>query len=53
VQVFGWVLFVFSALSFIAAAIRNGDGMSLLGSLLFFVACFVFLVPLVRSGARV
>ncbi len=41
----GWWLFVISALFFIAASVRAGDMLGLLGSLFFLVACFVFLLP--------
>ncbi len=41
----GWVLFVISALFFTATSLRAGDMLSLLGSLFFLVACFVFLIP--------
>ena len=41
----GWVLFVVSALFFIAASVRAGDTLGLLGSLFFLIACFVFLLP--------
>ena len=44
-QVCGWLLFVLSAVFFIAASIRSGDVVGLIGGLLFFVACFVFLIP--------
>ena len=44
----GWVLFVFSALFFIAASLRAGDLLGLFGALLFLIACFVFLVPFVK-----
>ncbi len=43
----GWWLFVISALFFIAASLRVGDMLGLLGALLFLVACFVFLLPYV------
>ena len=50
-QLWGWILFVFSALCFVASSIRAGDPLSLAGGLLFLVACFVFLVPLgVEAG---
>ena len=48
-QLWGWIIFIFSALFFIASSIRAGDPLSLLGGLLFLVACFVFLVPLVAE----
>ena len=41
----GWWLFVISALFFIAASLRAGDMLGLLGSLFFLIACFVFLLP--------
>lgn len=46
-QLTGWILFIFSALFFIASSIRAGDMISLMGGLLFLFACFVFLVPLI------
>ena len=42
----GWILFIFSALFFMASSIRAADPVSLAGGTLFLVACFVFLVPL-------
>ncbi|MEO1066812.1 MAG: hypothetical protein AAFW47_05470 [Pseudomonadota bacterium] len=52
-QLSGWVLFIVSALFFIGASLRAGDVLALLGSIAFFVACFIFLVPLIahlRAG---
>ena len=51
-QVAGWILFIFSALGFIAASWRAGDAMGLAGGVLFLVACFVFLVPLLGQRLR-
>ena len=45
----GWGLFVISALAFLAAAIRAGDGLAVAGSLFFLFACFAFLIPLLRQ----
>jgi len=45
-EVFGWVLFVFSAVFFISSSIRSGDFLSLIGGVLFLIACFVFIIPL-------
>ncbi len=50
-QLWGWVIFIFSALFFIASSYRAGDPLSLLGGVLFLLACFVFLVPLVAEIA--
>ena len=40
----GWILFVVSALFFIATSLRNGDAVGLLGRVFFFLACVVFLL---------
>ncbi len=45
INLVGWWLFVISALFFTATSLRAGDMLSLLGSLFFLVACFVFLIP--------
>ena len=45
VQLAGWLLFVVSAVFFIAASARAGDIMGLTGGVFFLVACFVFLIP--------
>ena len=48
-QLWGWSLFVFSAIFFIVASIRAEDPVGLIGGALFLVACFVFLVPLLAD----
>ena len=48
----GWLIFVASACFFLAATVRAGDVLSTAGSVLFLLACFVFLVPLVSSRRR-
>lgn len=45
----GWLLFIVSALFFIAASWRSGDMLALAGGLFFLLACFVFLVPVYRT----
>ncbi len=47
----GWVLFIISAVFYIATSWRAGDLLGLLGATFFFLACLVFLVPL--HGHRV
>jgi hypothetical protein len=44
-QIWGWILFIASAIFFGISSIRSGDMVSFLGSLFFLVACFVFLIP--------
>ncbi len=48
-QIWGWILFIVSALFFIATSIRTGDILGLLGGAFFLVACFIFLIPHVFS----
>ncbi len=48
--IWGWLLFVVCALFFMAAAWRNRDLLTFLGSLIFLVACLFFLLPLLRAG---
>lgn len=50
-QLWGWGLFIVSALFYGWAGIRSGDPLGFLGSLFFLVACLVFLVPFfIRPG---
>ncbi|MFT5001350.1 MAG: hypothetical protein ACI861_001810 [Paracoccaceae bacterium] len=46
----GWVLFTVSACFFVASGVRSGDLPTLVGSLLFLIACFFFIVPLVSAA---
>ena len=48
-QLWGWILFIASAIFFMAASINAGDPISLVGGALFLVACFVFLAPLIAQ----
>jgi len=45
-QLYGWILFIFSAMFYMAASIRADDPLGLAGGALFLVACLAFLVPL-------
>jgi hypothetical protein len=51
-EIWGWLLFVISALFFIASSIRNGDTIGLFGGIFFLLACAVFLASYigVRKG---
>ncbi len=51
-DLWGWVLFVISALFFMASSIRAGDVVGLLGGVFFLLACAVFLASYagVRKG---
>jgi len=48
-QLIGWALFVICALFYIFAGLRSGDDLTVIGSLVFLVACFVFMIPLLRN----
>ena len=47
-QLLGWILFIVCALFFIASSFKNGDSLTLIGSVIFLIACGVFLIPLFR-----
>ena len=51
-ELWGWILFLVCAGFFIASGIRSRDLFSLLGSVVFFVACVIFIIPLVRAEER-
>lgn len=47
-DLWGWILFLVCALLFTAAGLRDGDVLITVGSVLFVVACVLFLLPLLR-----
>ena len=49
-EFWGWILFVICAVFFIVSGIKNRDAFSLIGSIIFLVACLVFIIPLVTKG---
>ncbi len=49
-DLWGWLLFVSSALFFIASSTRNGDIIGLLGGVFFLLACVAFLASYVGGG---
>jgi hypothetical protein len=48
----GWLLFVVCAGFFIASSIGSNDILGLIGSIIFLIACFVFIVPLVMKKGQ-
>ena len=52
INIIGWILFVFSALAFIASSLRAGDMVGLAGGVLFLVACLIFLIPFFRRDTE-
>jgi len=51
-QIAGWILFILSALLFTWSTARAGDYIGLAASLLFLIACLVFLVPIFRPQSE-
>lgn len=49
-ELWGWSLFIVSAVFFVASTAISGDIPGLFGSLFFLAACIVFLVPYLRSA---
>ena len=48
----GWILFIICAIFFLASSVKNHDVLSFIGSILFLIACVVFLIPLVETYKR-
>jgi len=49
-QVAGWILFIICAIFFIVASIMNHDILTFMGSVIFLIACIVFLLPIVKAS---
>lgn len=45
----GWILFIICAVFFIASSLKNHDTLTFIGSIIFLIACIVFLIPLFES----
>ena len=48
----GWILFIICAGFFIAASIKHRDTLSLIASIIFLIACLVFITPLITKGDK-
>ena len=51
-QLLGWILFIICAIFFIASGLKNHDILTFIGSVIFLIACIVFLIPLVRPNKK-
>ncbi len=51
-QIFGWLLFILSGMFFIWSTAAAGDPLGLVASLLFLVACPIFLAPIIRTARQ-
>jgi len=52
-QLVGWMLFIMCAIFFIASSVRNHDILTFIGSVIFLIACIVFLIPIFRPNEKV
>jgi hypothetical protein len=50
-QRYGWFLFVVCSFFFIADSAIDGNPLGIVGSVIFLLACIVFLIPLVQKQA--
>jgi hypothetical protein len=48
-DLWGWILFLLCALTFVVVGFRDRDVLMTLGSVLFLAACVLFLVPYLRQ----
>jgi len=48
-QLLGWILFIVCAVLFLASSIQNQDTIAIFASIVFLIACFVFLYPLIKT----
>jgi len=51
-QLAGWLLFLVCAVLFIAQGLTDNNLLGLIGSIVFFVGCVAFLIPLVGNWHR-
>ena len=49
IQLIGWGLFVLCSILYIISSILSQDWINLIGSIIFFVACLVFMYPLIKD----
>ena len=45
----GWILFVICAIFFIISSLKNHDILAFIGSVIFLIACLLFVIPLFTS----
>ena len=48
-QFYGWLLFVVCSFFFIADSVIAGDPLGITGSVIFFLGCVIFLIPLLKK----
>ena len=48
-QLIGWTLFLICAVLFTLAGISAGDALTIAASVIFLLACLVFMIPLIKA----
>ena len=48
-QLTGWIIFIICAIFFITSSLKNHDTFTFIGSVIFLIACIIFLITLVNS----
>lgn len=51
-QLWGWILFVICGILFTYSGVRAQDIVTIAASIIFLLACLVFMVPLVKAITR-
>ncbi|MBN1636997.1 MAG: hypothetical protein JW920_10805 [Deltaproteobacteria bacterium] len=51
-QLSGWILFIICAIFFTASGLKNQDIFALLDSIVFLIACIVFIIPLACTNKK-
>jgi len=51
-QLIGWILFILCAVFFISSSIKYDDILMLVGSIVFLIACVVFIIPLLTIKGK-
>jgi predicted membrane channel-forming protein YqfA (hemolysin III family) len=51
-HLWGWGLFIICAVFFIAASLKDDNTLTFIGSIIFLIACIIFLFPLIFSGNK-
>ena len=49
IQLIGWLLLILCAIFFLASGIKNQDVLAIIGSVIFLIACIVFMLPLMEA----
>lgn len=52
-QLWGWILFVICGVLFTLSGVRAQDALTITASIVFLLACVVFMIPLVKAIKRV